>query len=310
MITEVKLAEVIDVDVFADSQQGDIYTIKVRTISDSIDRVYDNVRPLTSNLVQIPLRGEHVVIVKGLRQESDLSERKYDWYYIGTYSIQSKINNNLLPGVTTKIVKDNPGFRDVPVAALYPFIGDYFMQGRWGNTIRLGSSIDSNIEYNVNPTWSDIDTNTGNPIIILSNRPQTRRQYTTESINSDYSGLWLTSTQDLEFKLSSQLRQTNKFNSQCVAFADRIVLTSKTDVIALDGKTAIELNAPIISTGVSKNKEGILHSTVIIQALTELVGILSAGTAKGDSLLLASRLSSVLTKLNQAENLNFLQDKN
>jgi hypothetical protein len=308
MITEVKLAEVIDVNAY-DSNSNEAYTVTVRTISDSIDRVYDNVRALSNNITQIPLLGEHVVIVKGLRQESNLEERKYDWYYIGTYSIQSKVNNNLLPGVTTKIIKPNTGFRDTKISTLFPFIGDYMFQGRWGNTIRLGSSIDPQVQYDIIPDWSDSQTNIGNPIIILSNRKQNQSKYTTESADLDYSSLWLTSTQTVNLNLNWQLRQTNKFESQFIGTADRIILSAKTDVIVLDSPTAVEINSPVISTGTSKNKEGILHSTIIIQILTELIGILSAGTAKGDVLLLADRLTSVLNKLNQAENINFLQDQ-
>jgi len=308
MITEVKLAEVIDVNAY-DSNSNEAYTVTVRTISDSIDRVYDNVRALSNNITQIPLLGEHVVIVKGLRQESNLQERKYDWYYIGTYSIQSKVNNNLLPGVTTKIIKPNTGFRDTKISTLFPFIGDYMFQGRWGNTIRLGSSIDPQVQYDIIPDWSDSQTNIGNPIIILSNRKQNQSKYTTESADLDYSSLWLTSTQTVNLNLNWQLRQTNKFESQFIGTADRIILSAKTDVIVLDSPTAVEINSPVISTGTSKNKEGILHSTIIIQILTELIGILSAGTAKGDVLLLADRLTSVLNKLNQAENINFLQDQ-
>jgi hypothetical protein len=308
MITEVKLAEVIDVNAYSVTN-NESYTITVRTISDSIDRVYDNVRALSNNITQIPLLGEHVVIVKGLRQESNLEERKYDWYYIGTYSIQSKVNNNLLPGVTTKIIKPNTGFRDTKISTLFPFIGDYMFQGRWGNTIRLGSSIDPQVQYDIIPDWSDSQTNIGNPIIILSNRKQNQSKYTTESADLDYSSLWLTSTQTVNLNLNWQLRQTNKFESQFIGTADRIILSAKTDVIVLDSPTAVEINSPVISTGTSKNKEGILHSTIIIQILTELIGILSAGTAKGDVLLLADRLTSVLNKLNQAENINFLQDQ-
>lgn len=310
MITEVKLAEVIDVDSFNSKETGDLYTISVRTISDRIDRVYTNVRPVSNNVIHIPIIGEHVIIIKGLRQESTLTNRKYDWYYLSTYSIQSGINNNLLPGVTTKSIKTTEGFTDKSIPALQPYIGDYIMQGRWGNTIRLSSSVPQSSLYRVQPTWTDKNNTTTNPIIIISNNRQSDSKLVSESVDSAYSGIWLTSTQNIPFKLFTSPKKSKRFESQLIGFADRIVLVAKQDSIILDSKSAIELNSPVISTGTKTQKEGILHSTVIIQILTELIAILTAGTAKGDSLLLASRLSTLLQKLNTAENTNFLQDKN
>ena len=129
MITEVKLAEVLDVNINNN-------VIVTRTISDSIERTYDNVRPADINMLKLPLIGEHVFIVKALREESNDDVRRYDWYYLTTYSIQSNINNNLLPGVTTKIPKSNEKFIDTAISALQMFVGDVSVQGRWGNTIR------------------------------------------------------------------------------------------------------------------------------------------------------------------------------
>ena len=298
MITEVKLAEVLEVN-----ETNNV--IVVRTISDNIERTYDNVRPADLNLFKRPLNGEHVFIVKGLREESNGDVRRYDWYYLTTYSIQSNINNNLLPGVTTKITKENESFKDSSISALQVFTGDIIQQGRWGNTIRLGSSTES-LQSNITNNWNSDRKNT--PIIIISNnKPQTN----VESIDDSYSSLWLTSTQNISnFTTNNPLRKSKTIGSSLIGTADKIILKSKDDIVALDSNKAIELNAPVISMGTDQDKEPILRSTAIIEIIGELIKILSAGTIKGDRLLLSPQLVPLLTKLyTQAENTNILQDK-
>jgi hypothetical protein len=298
MITEVKLAEVLEVNVTNN-------TLVVRTISDNIERTYDNVRPADINQIKLALPGEHVFIIKGLREESTEDIRRYDWYYLNPYSLQSNVNNNLLPGVTTKIPKLNSLFTDTNILSLQSFIGDNIYQGRWGNTIRLGSSIDSE-ERSISSNWSSSDTKNSPIIIISNNKPNTN----IESVNDAYSSLWLTSTQTISnFTTNNPLRKSKTIGSSLIASADKIILKSKDDVVALDSNKAIELNAPIISMGVNKDKEGILHSTVIIEILGDLIQILISGTAKGDRLLLSSQLIPLLTKLSNAENTKILQDK-
>ena len=298
MITEVKLAEVLDVNINNN-------VIVTRTISDSIERTYDNVRPADINMLKLPLIGEHVFIVKALREESNDDVRRYDWYYLTTYSIQSNINNNLLPGVTTKIPKSNEKFIDTAISALQMFVGDVSVQGRWGNTIRLGSSIDST-ENEINSNWNSKQKNT--PITIISNNKPSAR---IESVDSAYSSIWLTSTQNItSFTTNYPLRKSKTIGSQFIGSADRIILKAKDDVVALDSDKAIELNAPTISMGTNQDKEPTLHSTAIIEILGGLIKILQAGTVKGDRMVLSSELITLLTKLyTESENTNILQDK-
>lgn len=298
MITEVKLAEVLDVNINNN-------VIVTRTISDSIERTYDNVRPADINMLKLPLIGEHVFIVKALREESNDDVRRYDWYYLTTYSIQSNINNNLLPGVTTKIPKANEKFIDTAISALQMFVGDVSVQGRWGNTIRLGSSIDST-ENEINSNWNSKQKNT--PITIISNNKPSSR---IESIDSAYSSIWLTSTQNItSFTTNYPLRKSKTIGSQFIGSADRIIFKAKDDVVALDSDKAIELNAPVISMGTNQEKEPTLHSTAIIEILGGLIKILQAGTVKGDRMVLSSELISLLTKLyTESENTKILQDK-
>ena len=296
MITEVKLAEVIDINT-------DTNIIVARTISDNIPRTYDAVRPIDLNLLKVPVIGEHVTIIKGLRQESNLDVRRYDWYYATTYSIQSNINNNLLPGVTA--VSNVPvTFNDTQVDSLQLYSGDIAYQGRWGNTIRLGSSVNESV-YTFRQNWTSNQRNS--PIIIISNNTANTK---VESVDAANSCIWLTSNQKLSnFTTNHKIQRTNTFNSQLIGSADRIVLKAKTDVVALDSNVAIEINAPRIQFGVDADKEPTLHSTSILKALDDIIGILKAGTVAGGPLIQANKLLAVERTLEQAANLSIWQDK-
>jgi len=297
MKTDVKLAEVVDINT-------DTNVIVVRTISDSIPRTYDSVRPLDLNSLKVPVVGEHVTIIKGLRQESNLSVRRYDWYYVTTYSIQSNINNNLLPGVTA--VANLPvTFNDTQVDSLQLYRGDIAYQGRWGNTIRLGSSV-SESTYSFRQNWTSKQRNS--PIIIISNNTANTK---VESVDSANSCIWLTSDQQVNnFTTNNKIQRTDSFNSQLIGSADRIILKAKTDVIALDSNVAIEINAPRIEFGVSPtlDKEPTLHSTAIIKALEDIIGILKVGFG-GSLESIDSKISDVEDTLKQAANKSIWQDK-
>lgn len=89
---------------------------------------------------------------------------------------------------------------------LLPFSGDNIFQGRWGNSIRLGSTAfpkDGEVEND----WSSIGKN-GNPITIIRNgQPEDSSDEgwvpITENINKDLSSLYLTSTQQIPITVSS-----------------------------------------------------------------------------------------------------------
>ena len=84
---------------------------------------------------------------------------------------------------------------------LLPFEGDVIYEGRWGNSIRIGSTV-----QNTPNNWSNIGTN-GDPILILRNGQGTQTQEgwipTTEDINNDDSSIYLSSTQQIPLEASS-----------------------------------------------------------------------------------------------------------
>lgn len=147
---------------------------------------------------------------------------------------------------------------------LLPFAGDIIHQGRWGNSIRLGSTAQNGVpgEGNLN-NWSDIGIN-GDPLTIIRNgQPQNTSnkgwEHITENIENDLSSIYLTSYQSIQlFPASENYRSftTDKsknsnvipiptslfFNPQIILNSDRVVVNAKKDSILLSAQKSINLS--------------------------------------------------------------------
>jgi hypothetical protein len=138
------------------------------------------------------------------------------------------------------------------IKSLQPFEGDIIYEGRWGQSIRFGSTVkDSKI---VNP-WSSTNNN-GDPITILKNGqhedgkdpwiPQV------EDINKDKSSIYLTSTQTIPIEASSKSYKSyslaptspDKYSGeQIIINSGRLLFNSTKDSILFSSKKTINLNS-------------------------------------------------------------------
>lgn len=329
MITKLKIAEVLNTsNAFNDSNnnESDELRITVRTISDVNVRVYENVRPANIHDLAIPIPGEHVLIFKGLRQESNTSTRRYDWYFLTTYSIQTTVNNNLLPGVTYK-TNNSVGkelstawqkqISEKSISTLQPYPGDRIIQGRWGNRFRFGSTLKTqDTTFSKQPGWRNKNGSDGDPIIIISNtKNNTNSQFITENPNSDYSSIYLTSTQELSgYTVTKSLKQENGYQSQFIGVADRINLNAKTDSVTINAPNNIELNTDKVVFGTDINKEDGIYSTELHNVLNNILNVLTSGFKSADNTLITTAVdqTSLLEasgKLNNILNPKIQQDK-
>lgn len=257
------------------------YEISCKIITpDTYSPVIHGIKPADINSKKIPVVGEQVLIFIGYREDSNIDSPQPAWYYLTTLSINSNINFNALTGLSNSSITTDT-FIDKEISILQAYEGDTIIEGRWGNSIRFGSSIDtSKAKVEVLPNYlGDL----GHPIIILSNRNKTTTNYITEDVNSDYSSLYLTSNQRINNLTTNNpvspntISISNFSNSQLIGVADRIILKSKTDSIIIDGKQSVEINAPTIYLGSSTDKEPLLHSDAVVKLLQKLVAIVKIG---------------------------------
>ena len=138
---------------------------------------------------------------------------------------------------------------------LLPFEGDKILEGRWGNSIRFGSTVTGSVN-----TWSTTGSN-GDPITILRNGQgnQTDEGWipTIEDINNDDSSIYLTSTQKIP--LQSSAINTNQYFSypnnakpaspdqyagkQIILNSGRLVFNTTVDHLLLSSQKSIGFTA-------------------------------------------------------------------
>jgi len=188
---------------------------------------------------------------------------------------------------------------------LLAFAGDIITEGRWGNSIRLGSTaLTSDGIYNNN--WSSNGSN-GNPITIFRNGQPTDSSNTgftpiIEDINKDLSSLYLTSNQKIPLNPSinnnpsikeSPITIGSYVGSQVILNSNRLVFNSTTDSILLSAKKSVSISS-IGTVGIFSQQ-----GDVVLQSSKNLVRMGDANANQsvilGDNFL--KELTSLLKKL-------------
>jgi len=138
---------------------------------------------------------------------------------------------------------------------LLPFAGDVIYQGRWGNSIRLGSTAKPSGEEAIND-WSEVGEN-GDPITIIRNgQPLLSSDEgwvpITEDVNDDLSSIYQTSTQKIPIETTNTEftsypeppESPNLYTSpQVIINSDRLVFNAKKDHVLISGEKSIFLGA-------------------------------------------------------------------
>lgn len=291
-----------------------LFPIDVKVRQNNNTKTITNVKPIFTNFKQIPVVGETVLIFQGYDHTTTHDRRYHQWYYFPTIGIQSGVNSNVLP-INSQVFVPDSRFVERSTPILQPYAGDLLIEGRYGNTIRLSSTIKTD-GYDNDPTWSGSDVT--DPIIVISNTTEvsTDKKYIVEDIENDASSLYLTTTQKLnKLKLSTELRTYNKFSgSQLVGVADRIILRAKKDVAILDSERGIVLNTPNeIRLGDDHADISLVHGDVLIKILQKLINQLQqpiqCGTMVG-SFINKSALNQAQRELQNLQSSKYFIMKN
>ena len=267
-------------------------------------------KPSNINMKQIPLVGEFVLIYKTFNQEATTNRWREAWYYVTSIDVQSSINSNLLPGLSNgdeqrKIDATKAGrtFIQQNISPLQPYEGDLMIEGRFGNSIRFSSTIETvpTPYYNKKPRY--FNGKTGDPIIILSNGRTSleNKEFVVENADEDASSLYLTSTQTVDMAMSQPLTRTNDFNgSHLLGVGDRVVLRAKKDIVVLDAKRGVIVNTPDeVRIGSDSADEPMLHGQMVTEFLSDLLDALTLGCTSEGSIRYSDQLASLQERLPQ-----------
>ena len=238
-------------------------------------------KPLFPSVSAVPLKNEIIYVMTMPNSTIQENVNEVSYYYFQSVNIWSSTHHNAIPNPinnndtvpesqtqdyeateTGNVRRVTDGGTEIPlgdtfeekldVRNLLPYEGDYIYQGRWGNTIRFGSTVSS---ASIPNTWSSTGED-GEPIMILKNGqhdedtdpwvPQV------EDINTDLSSIYLTSTQTLPIDVASKSYKsyfnapvsTKEFDSeQVVINSGRILFNAKDDNILLSSFDTINLNS-------------------------------------------------------------------
>jgi len=134
---------------------------------------------------------------------------------------------------------------------ILPFEGDNIMEGRWGNSIRMGSTVD-----NDRNNWSD-EGKDGDPLLVIRNGQGQQDEEgwvpVVEDINNDDSSIYLTSTQNVpliasstdytSYKTSPPESPERYAGKQVIINSGRLVFNTTDDHLLLSSNKSINLNS-------------------------------------------------------------------
>ena len=201
--------------IFFHHDKGKVYRRKTANSNLNSINNYPKAKPLHPNSRYIPLKNEIVALYKGI----GIGERE-TMYYSSVLNIWNSSHHNALParGELPSLKKEEGQEESQPInlgayytendkmKPLIPFEGDFLLEGRFGNSIRFGST-NSSETIPIKNHWSNGEVTTGDPITIIRNGQAGMRvpdnekddvpgfYPTIEDPNRDDSSIYMTSNQ-------------------------------------------------------------------------------------------------------------------
>ena len=211
--SRIKIARV--EEVITDGTADKVGTIKYSEISEAKPMNTDHLpiaRPLWKNFSQYPTVNEIVFILIGPKNSYN-ETGALKQYYLPPINIHGSPHHNALPSGLTKEEFERQletgeytktWFREINgIKPLLPYEGDIIIEGRFGNSIRFGSSnVRGKVATNtsIKDSWSD-KGEIGRPITIIKNGQDPiapkNKAYLVENINNDDSSIYLCSMQQI-----------------------------------------------------------------------------------------------------------------
>lgn len=233
-----------------------IGSITYQDINTPVDKeaVLPHAYPLSSAVKHFPFVNEIVVIVTGPTPDFQENSSEVLNYYSSVLNIWGSTHHNALPtqGVDFQfpIGKNIPELKDIN--PLYPFPGDVIVQGRQGQSIRMGG-----YKTEKNP-WTEVSNN-GKPITIIRNgqiKTKNGIDSIVEDIDKDVNSIYMMS--DHKVSLTSANTKRKSYNTepktadqykgnQVLINGGRLYFNAKEESILLSAKESVGLNAKTLN---------------------------------------------------------------
>jgi len=294
--TLVSAGEVVDV-VMNDSHEwlysefggAEIGYVKVKFLGEDRQRPTQNLEeigawipPLNKNIASYPLKGEIVLLVRGPSLGGQIRPGQTQFYWVDTIQMFGDTNVNAVPNMAfnnTEFTNDVLGdtFPEKDIKPVQHYEGDTIIQGRFDNSIRLGST---QLLGKPSNTWS-IGSADGDPIMYITNGHADTGDTHIEDVNDNDSTVLLTSKQKIDLKpANAPAAQTvpvptgpaipmlpiNAYmgKSQVIINSDRLIFNAKNENIILSAKKEIGLSTATWKLNVSALAD------IVLEMLTQL----------------------------------------
>jgi len=240
---------------------------------------------------RIPLIGEHVFTFRGPSWSADPGDNPQRAYYLTSCNVQDNLNLGILPqtflkgknapvgmlgeflnslGNPQKETALDPFMGETfqereTIKPVQPYEGDTILEGRWGQTIRFGSTVEDSqhpdaligkdvYEIKACADWEGGVFGAGSPITFITNGHKPLfgpNKYTKESFKDDLATICMTSGQKLKTfetaqpNLGTGVPRSNKADSsQVVISSDRLVFNAKKEYLILSAKRSVQVATP------------------------------------------------------------------
>ena len=254
----------------------------------NIDRL-SNYKPLNPNFQQTPVVGEIVIGVRYLGQ----------LFFTTQLNLFGNPNFNTQHGISVGKKKDtlssSDGIDDLPnsddrgietghyfkkmddARKLLPNEGDVIIEGRFGNSIRIGSDIRNENEESPNMIFSVGHTIEGDTKVPIE-----------EKIDTDSSSVYLTSNQELNFTIGaeSQLIPAPYDGKQILLSSNRIILNTKeggdilfssNNNVGISAVKEVVIESPTTKIGGTDATEPIVLGDTLESKINDILTIIETG---------------------------------
>jgi hypothetical protein len=212
--------------------------------------------PLHPNYKVLPVENELIMLIQLPSTETQISATRQATYYVNTGMINlwNSPHHNALPTQPSKfatpIGKRTPDRKDIN--PLYPFPGDNLIEGRLGQSIRMGGY---KSKYNI---LTD-DSNQSQPFILISNgqiKTNNGIDYITENIDEDANSIYFLSDHKVPITPANTKRDSyntpptlsNQYKgNQVVINGGRLYFNAKEESVLLSAKESVGLNGKTVN---------------------------------------------------------------
>jgi hypothetical protein len=335
MAKGIEIAEVVAVN-YQDEDIESLYHLKCRLLGDKKARTPEyapiTARPINTSLKQPPLAGEVVLIIKGPSNISAKNTKIDEYYYLQPLNVQSSIHHNAILKIGDVEAEGSGGSKaggyqdssagnanssqdgdselgnfpeNDEIRPLQPYEGDVLLEGRFGQSIRMGSTVEEGLDqYATEPHWTSGDGGHGDPITVIRNgqkiefsqKPDANK-FINENINHDASSIYLSSEQTIPLAKASndtigaeqlEMEVEEYTGQQIILASNRVIINSRELETMIFSGGGIGLSSP---SGISLDSA----DTIVLAAGEVHIG--EDASSNGEPLVMGDTLNDKLDEI-------------